>query len=293
MGGAAAVGERFAAGADLDLVATARAFYQGHPDAYDQLVFWTDTGVVTSDTFAFETTVANAIQGIGTEIFDGSRDTGSGGQLSSLVLDGRPFQVPGLPTPRRGCRRSARTPLSRCWATRAGTAGWPPSPSRTRAVPRRTSSWGDNAPIGASSSTPTRRSWKASDLQDLGGGVVPGPRRRRRATRCSTSTPWARPTPRRRRRLGRGASGLSQDRESAPRTGVTFSGRRHDSSRSGHRGGHGIASPPPPARPRVLHRQAFVYVVSRGRTADPAAVSKLERFRAAWSRSSRPRPAAA
>ncbi len=31
-----------------------------------------------------------------------------------------------------------------------------------------------------------------------------------------------------------------------------------------------------------LHRQAFVYVVSRGRTADPAAVDKLERFRAAW-----------
>ena len=31
-----------------------------------------------------------------------------------------------------------------------------------------------------------------------------------------------------------------------------------------------------------LHRQAFVYVVGKGRTADSAAVDKLGRFRTAW-----------
>ena len=57
-------------------VATARRFYQSHPDSYDQLVIWTDVAV-TEDAFAFETTVANEIRGIGIDIFDQSRAFGS------------------------------------------------------------------------------------------------------------------------------------------------------------------------------------------------------------------------
>ena len=30
------------------------------------------------------------------------------------------------------------------------------------------------------------------------------------------------------------------------------------------------------------HRQAFIYIVSNGRTADPTQVSKLDRIRVAW-----------
>src|SRR4029453_14295053 len=54
-GGAAAIGERFAQRADLDLVSVARKFYQTHPDAYDQLVIWTDTRL-TSEAFSLEET---------------------------------------------------------------------------------------------------------------------------------------------------------------------------------------------------------------------------------------------
>ena len=81
-GGGAALGERFAARPTWTSSAAQR-FYQGHADSYDQLVIWTDTRVVTSGTFAFETTVANYIQGIGEDILDLSRELGSAGQLSS------------------------------------------------------------------------------------------------------------------------------------------------------------------------------------------------------------------
>ena len=64
-----AVGERFSEKTELDTVAVARKFYQTHPDNYDQLVIWTDGGV-RQDAFAYESTIANEIRGIGLEIFD-------------------------------------------------------------------------------------------------------------------------------------------------------------------------------------------------------------------------------
>ncbi len=60
-------------------MAVARKFYQTHPDSFDQLVFWADTMVVDGGTFAFESTVANAIRGIGAEVFNASTDFGSAG----------------------------------------------------------------------------------------------------------------------------------------------------------------------------------------------------------------------
>ena len=63
-GGGGAVGERFAEQAQLDTVAVARKFYQTHPDNYDQLVIWTDAPLI-DDAFAYETTVANEVRGIG------------------------------------------------------------------------------------------------------------------------------------------------------------------------------------------------------------------------------------
>ena len=84
-GGAAAVGERFADSAELDTVEVARKFYQTHPDNYDQLVVWTDAPLI-EDAFAFESTVANEISGIGVGLFDASRDFGSAGRLRSFVV---------------------------------------------------------------------------------------------------------------------------------------------------------------------------------------------------------------
>ena len=68
-GGGAAVGERFAARAQLDNVAVIQKFYRTHPDNYDQILIWTDAPLIR-DAFAFETTVANEIRGIALPIFD-------------------------------------------------------------------------------------------------------------------------------------------------------------------------------------------------------------------------------
>lgn len=81
---AAAIGELFTASPALNLVAASRRFYASHPDNFDQLVFWTDTTVIT-DAFAFESTVQNAIIGTGLEVFDFSAELGSGGALQSVI----------------------------------------------------------------------------------------------------------------------------------------------------------------------------------------------------------------
>ena len=69
--------------------------------------------------FAFEFTVANEVSGIGLDIFDSSRDFGSGGRLRSVVdMD------PGRLSRRiRGSAFSARTARSACSARSAATAG--------------------------------------------------------------------------------------------------------------------------------------------------------------------------
>ena len=84
-GGPSSLGERFATSAQLDSVAVSKAFYATHPDEYDQLVIWTDARLI-ADSFAFEQTVANEVDGIGIPIFDAARDFGSAGRLRSMAV---------------------------------------------------------------------------------------------------------------------------------------------------------------------------------------------------------------
>ncbi|MDQ3421481.1 MAG: hypothetical protein M3541_22370, partial [Acidobacteriota bacterium] len=84
-GGPAAVGERFAGSPQLDTVALLRKFYQTHPDNYDQVLIWTDARLI-QDAFAYETTIANEVRGIGLPVFDASRDFGSAGRLRSIAV---------------------------------------------------------------------------------------------------------------------------------------------------------------------------------------------------------------
>ena len=78
------VGEQFIQSPSLDLVEASRRFYETHPDDFDQLVFFSDTTVIT-DAFAFETTVKNAITGTGLEVIDFSSVLGSAGALQSVI----------------------------------------------------------------------------------------------------------------------------------------------------------------------------------------------------------------
>ena len=91
-----AFGERFVSSSSLDLVAATRRFYATHSDDYDQLVFWSDTPVMT-DAFAFETTVKNSITGTGLEVIDFSTQLGSRGALHSIVNMDRVSKYPSGP----------------------------------------------------------------------------------------------------------------------------------------------------------------------------------------------------
>jgi hypothetical protein len=69
--------------------------------------------------------------------------------------------------------------------------------------------------------------------------------------------------------------------ESGPRVGVTFNGTRRDVLINHVIEVMGRRDPAADVSPKVI-RQAFVFVVGQGRTADPAAVAKIDRIRRAW-----------
>jgi hypothetical protein len=82
-GGTGAIGEQFTTASSLDVVAASRKFFMTHPDQYDNLIFFTDTPLV-SDAFAYEVSVVNDIEGINLPVFDNSTEYGTLGQLQSI-----------------------------------------------------------------------------------------------------------------------------------------------------------------------------------------------------------------
>ncbi len=278
-GGTAAVGERFAASADIDVVAASQLFYQSHADSYDQLVFWTDTGVVTRDTFAYESTFSNSIKGLGSDTFDDSSELGSGGQLSSVLVMDRITKYPADPTALvPGVGENTTLALlghetgHRWLATlrfRDATGA-----SSDRLLGRDLVHWSFFLDSDASF-------MEGNDIQDQGGGSF---RTVGADLRYSALDLYA---------MGLvDASEVppfffvdnpraSQTRESAPQSGVTFQGTRHDVTIADVIAAVGPRDPSASSSPR-LFRQAFVYIVSAGRSADQTSLDKLDRIRAAW-----------
>ncbi len=278
-GGAAGVGERFAETPELDVVSAARRFYATHADRFDQLVFWTDTRVV-QDAFAFETTVANAIEGLGIERFDASRDFGSGGALASVVVMDRIGKYSDDPFLRilgesstlavlaheTGHRWLARLVFS---DGRGGTA--------EDLLGRQRAHWSFFMDSDASV-------MEGNDIEDLRGGAF---RTVAAAERYSLLDLYA---------MGLVSAAdvppffyveapinvvPVRERESAPRVGVTFNGTRRDVLIQDVIDALGTRRPAAAESPR-LHRQAFVFVVSRGRAAGAGDLARLERIRREW-----------
>jgi hypothetical protein len=277
-GGSAAVGERFAAEASLDLVAAARRFYAEFADAYDQLVFFTDTRVTEQGTFAFESTVRNAISGIGQEPIDVGAAYGSASRLASVVLMDDLGKYPSDPAQRANGENTTLSLLAHetghRWgatlrfrdASGAASDAW---------LGRQLAHWSFYCDSDASV-------LEGNDIEDAGGNSF---RTVATVQRYSPFDLYAMgllaegevpPT-----FFVAGPSGASQTNESPPRTGVSFSGTRREVTIADVVAAMGPRDPPASRAPRV-HRQAFVYVVSAGRSADPAAISKLEGFRRAF-----------
>jgi hypothetical protein len=70
----------------LDSIATARRFYAGRNDDYDQLVVFTTQTLTEPRTIAYQQTVQNQISGIGDGSYDYSAEHGSAGRLESFVM---------------------------------------------------------------------------------------------------------------------------------------------------------------------------------------------------------------
>jgi hypothetical protein len=278
-GGNGALGERFATIAQLDIVELARKFYRTHSDNYDQLVIWTDRGLI-DDAFAFEATVANDIGGIGLGIFDASRDFGSGGRLRSYAMMDHIGKYPDDPQQTFLGENNTVSVLGQEVGHRwlAFLEFRDHTGARSEALLGRDQAhWSFFVDSDASV-------MEGNDIEDLGGG--------------SFRTVGA---VRRYSLLDQYAMGLVAESQvptffyvenpvnvsggrtatSAPQIGVTFNGTRRDVLISDIVAILGQRSPSAAESPRV-HRQAFIFVVSAGRTADGAQVAKVDRIRRAW-----------
>ena len=279
-GPSTALGERFSQDTDIDLVAVARKFYQTHPDNYDQLVTWTDTRVVSGNTFAYETTVANEIRGIGTGIFDSSRDFGSAGQLRSLVLMDALTKYPSSPTQRFLGEDSTVSLLGQESGHR-----WLVFLRFRDANGRRSDELLGRDQAHWSFFFNSDASYmEGNKIEDLGGGAF---RTVETVSRYSILDQYA-----------MGLVSPSQvppffyveaptnvvperEREDSPDTGVTFNGTKREVRIDDVIDAMGRREPSSSSSPKS-HRQAFVYIVSNGRTLDPAQVEKLDRIRREW-----------
>jgi hypothetical protein len=279
-GGSGAVGERFAVNPQLDAIELARKFYQTHPDNYDQLVIFSDASVVEADTFAFEVTVANEIRGIGVSVFDASRDFGSAGRLRSYVLMDALSKYPDDPQQTFLGENNTVSVLGQeaghRWLAFLRFRNHTGAESEAL-LGRDQAHWSFFMDSDASV-------MEGNDIEDLGGG--------------SFRTIGA---VRRYSLLDQYAMGLvpesqvppffyvdnpvnvagSRDATSAPRIGVTFNGTRRDVLIQDIVAVEGARVPAAADATRV-HRQAFIFLVGRGRTAESAQIAKVDRIRRAW-----------
>ena len=277
VGGAGAVAERFSPDPALDLVAASRRFYASFPDAYGQLVFWTDTRAVDSGTFAFESTVKNAISGIGADAIDTAAEYGSAGSLESVVLMDDLGKYPTDPNARANGENTSLSLVAHESGHRWGaTLRFRDASGKASDawLGRQLAHWSFFFDSDASV-------LEGNDIEDSGGGFRTVDAVRRYGPFDLYAMGLVAPSEVPASFYVESPSGASQTRESAPRTGVSFTGTRRTVTIQDVVAAMGAREPPSSRAPRQ-HRQAWVYVVGRGRTADPAAVAKLETFRRAF-----------
>jgi hypothetical protein len=279
-GGNGAVGERFSSDLELDFVALSRAFYGTHGDLYDQLVVWSDVKVTRGSTFAFEFTVSNQIRGLGLDTFDTSGDFGSAGRLESIVMMDTLSKYPDNPQQKVIGESSTVALLGHETGHR-----WlaflefrdHEGETSDRLLGRDLSHWSFFFDSDASV-------MEGNDIEELGGG------------RFRTVAAGQRYS-----RLDQYAMGLSRESEvppffyvdspvnvqpsneadSDPQVGVTFSGTKRTVLLADVIAAMGRRQPAAGSGPRV-HRQAFLFVVGSGRSATSAQIAKLDRIRREW-----------
>jgi hypothetical protein len=278
-GGGGAVGERFAASRELDTAAVAAKFFRTHSDSYDQLVVWTDTRAI-SQAFAYETTVANQIRGLGIDEYDLSRAFGSGGRLQSLAIMDSLDKYSDDPSARVLGENTSLAivahEVAHRWLAFFDFRNHLGNVS-SDLLGRQMAHWSFFMDTDASV-------MEGNDIGDLGGGSF---------RTVGAVTGYS--------RLDLYAMGLigesevpaffyvdtpvniqpPRERDSAPQTNVTFSGTRRDVLIQDIVAANGPRVPSTADAPRV-HTQAFIYIAGAGRTAPADQIAKLDRIRLQW-----------
>lgn len=278
-GGGAAVGEHFTTTSDLDTVGVARKFLAVHPDEFDNLVIFTDTELLTN-AFAYEISVANNVQGLNLPVFDYSSEYGSTGRLQSLCNMDALSKYPDDPRQPFLGENSTVSVMGQEVGHRwlAFLEFRDHTGRRSQALLGRDHAhWSFFFDSNASV-------LEGNDIQDLGGGAF---RTAAAVQRYSLLDQHA---------MGlvdktqvppffyvQSPTNVTPHRTAAsnPEVGVTFNGTRRDVTIDDVISVVGERVPSSAESARV-YRQAFVYVVSAGRTADPAMIDKLDRIRVAW-----------
>jgi hypothetical protein len=278
-GGDGALGERFARTRDLDLVATARKFYQSHPDNYDQLVIWTNVAV-TDEAFAFETTVANEIRGLGVDVLDQSRAFGSAGRLRSLVMMDTLGKYPADPQTRFLGENNTVSLIGQ----EAGHRWLAFLRFRDHDGRRSDALLGRDEAHWSFFMDSDASVMEGNDIEDLGGGSF---RTVAAVRRYSALDQYA---------MGLVTSSQvapffyvenpvnvspSRDAEDAPRVGVTFNGTKRTVLLQDVVAVMGARQPAAGQGARVF-RQAFIFVPSNGTTAAASEVAKIDLIRRQW-----------
>jgi hypothetical protein len=280
-GGAEAVGERFAARAQLDTVAMILKFYQSHGDLYDQLVVWTDLPYLR-DGFAYEQTVANEVRGIGIPVFDLSREFGSGGRLRSMAMMDFIGKYPDDPRT-RVTGLGENTTLSvlgqevgHRWLAFVNFLDH----RRERSdmlLGRGAAHWSFFMDSDASV-------MEGNDIEELGGGsfrTVAAVQRYSLLDQYLMGLIPPSAVPPFFYVEGPENTAPIVQRESAPRVGVTFVGTKREVRVDDIIAIHEERQPAWNQTSKV-HRQAFILVVTAGRDPDSDHIDKIDRIRRAW-----------
>jgi hypothetical protein len=274
--GAGAIVERFAQANSIDTFAVAKKFYATHPDNYDQILLWTDQPLIR-DAFAYELNIKNEVRGIGQDIFDISSLTGSGGQLRSLVVMDWLGKYPDDPATKFLGENNTLSVLGQevghrwlayvLFRDRTGT--------RSNALLGRDDAhWSFFFDSDASV-------MEGNDIEDLGGGQFRTTDAVKRYSRLDQYLMGAIPPSSVPTFFYVESPNSTKVRGDAPLINVSFTGTRRDVLVDDIIAVNGPRIPSSNDTAKV-HRQAFIYIVSNGRTADSGQIAKLDRFRSSW-----------
>ena len=270
------IAERFAQAASLDTFAVAKKFYATHPDNYDQILLWTDQQLIR-DAFAYELTLANEVRGIGQDIFDLSRSTGSGGRVRSMVVMDSLTKYPDDPTQKFLGENNTLSVMGQEVGHRwlAYVDFRDHNGVRSEALLGR-----DNAHWSFFFNSDASV-MEGNQIEDQGGGQFRTVDAVKRYSRLDQYMMGLIPPSQVPTFFYVENPNSPKARTDAPSIGVSFTGTRRDVLVDDVIAINGPRTPTFDATSKV-HRQAFIYIVSNGRATDSGQVAKLDRIRTQW-----------